>query len=129
MLAEAALDVVRLAWMPMAWLVGHIDVVRRWFEPVSVRLMHQHWLRVSVRTVLRIPRPPWWFLVLVASAGGVALVAADLLREGPPSDPGIALAVVTIFVTIEAAAVLGGFLVFGAYLGLRPPLRRRDPSS
>ena len=83
----------------------------------------------GLRAVLRILGHPWWSLALVAAAAGVALVAADLLREGPPNDPGVALAVVTIFVTVEVAAVFGGFLVFGAYLGLRPPLRRRDASS
>ena len=129
MLAEAALDVVRLAWMPLAWVGGHVEVVRRRSEPLAKRLVHQPLVRGGVRTVLRILGHPWWSLALVATGGGVALVATDLLREGLPGDPGIALAVVTIFVTIETAAVLGGFFVFGAYLGLRPPLRRRDASS
>jgi hypothetical protein len=33
--------------------------------------------------------------------------------------------ITAIFVGVELAAALGGFLLFGAYLGLRPPLRDR----
>ncbi len=71
---------------------------------------------------------PWRFTVLAGVSAGLLLLALQL-REGIPPDLPTALAVVAIFVSVEVAAILAGYAVFGRFLGLRPSPSREDLSA
>ncbi len=124
MLAEAALDVARLAWWPVAWASRHVASLDRLVKRATQFIAHSRAARSATRLVVRALDHPWWTLITVAAGLGAAFVAAEMVQEGPPADAGTAVLVLTVFVTIEVVAVLAGFLLFGAYLGLRPPIRR-----
>ncbi len=72
---------------------------------------------------LDLRRHPWRVASLVALAAGLALGLAHGFGEGgPPSPHQLPMAALAglIIVTIEASAVLVGFLTLGRYLGIRP---------
>jgi hypothetical protein len=65
------------------------------------------------------PRRHRWNLVLLtAMALGLAIVAAEVLAEGMPTNLGRALLVVSVYVSIGGAGVMLGYLLFGEYLGI-----------
>jgi len=69
---------------------------------------------------------PWGFAAAFTLIGGALLMAgimiSEAISEGGPSSPPIALLLVLIFFTGEAAAIFLSFLLFGGYLGLRPKM-------
>jgi hypothetical protein len=66
---------------------------------------------------------PWRFTGAVGLLVGVLLVLAQL-QEGLPPSLAIGLLVTGIFISVEFTAILAGFAVFGAYLGLRPAFKQ-----
>ena len=68
---------------------------------------------------------PWRFCASVALALGVTLATAHGLEEGPSFNLTTTVLAWSIFIVVELAAVLIGFLLLGGFLGLRPPLRPR----
>lgn len=46
-------------------------------------------------------------------------------QEGLPPSLGIGLLVAGIFISVELAATLVGFAIFGGYLGLRPAFKKK----
>jgi hypothetical protein len=122
-LGEALEDVFLVAWRPLVGLarwvppLGHIT---RWAEglwrgPLALRLRAAlAWASPRTR--------PWRFALLAGLAAGIALSAAHA-TEGLPPDLGRVVLVSLVFVGIEFAATVAGFLVLGGFLGLRPPLR------
>jgi hypothetical protein len=125
MLGDAVSDVLRLGWLPLAWLGRHIDRLGRTYTAIQRRLGSSDTARTAIRLADRALGHPWACVAAIATAAAVTLVAAEFAVEGPPPSAAIGLLIAAIFVGVELAAALGGFLLFGAYLGLRPPLRDR----
>jgi hypothetical protein len=92
-----------------AWLTGLAGRVLGWLNatPISPRAH------------------PWRFAFGVGLACGACLLLAKIVLEGPPPNLVIGLLIVAIFVGAELAAVAGGYLLLGGWLGIRPPLGRR----
>jgi hypothetical protein len=67
---------------------------------------------------------PWRFAAATGLLVGMLLIIAKL-QEGLPTSLAIGLLVIGIFITVELAATLIGFAVFGGYLGLRPTLSKK----
>ena len=65
---------------------------------------------------------PWRFGVACALIAGLLAGGGHLLAEGPPT-AGVAVAVLVVLViaAIEGAAVLGCYVLFGRFLGIRSP--------
>ena len=68
---------------------------------------------------------PWRVAVSIGALAGVGLIAAEA-REGPPPDVATGLLVAVVLLSLETAATLAGFAVFGLYLGLRRRTPERD---
>ena len=66
---------------------------------------------------------PWRFCASVGLALGIALAAVHGLEEGPAFNLPLSVLAGIIFIVVEVAAVLTGFLLLGGFLGLRPPLK------
>ena len=121
-LGEALEDVFLLGWLPAAWLgrqLTPLGGLLRWLDglwrgPFLVRLRWAlGWLSPW--------RHPWRFALLAGLAAGLGLAAAHA-TEGPPNDLAQFVFVSLVFVGIEFAATVAGFLILGGFLGLRPPL-------
>ncbi len=67
---------------------------------------------------------PWRFAGTAGLLVGVLLALAGL-QEGLPPSLGIGLLVAGIFISVELAATLVGFAIFGGYLGLRPAFKKK----
>jgi hypothetical protein len=67
---------------------------------------------------------PWRFTTALGLLVGVLLMFATL-QEGLPPSLGVGLLLAGIFISVELAAALLGFAVFGGYLGLRPALTKK----
>jgi hypothetical protein len=67
---------------------------------------------------------PWRFTAAAGLVVGAAVYVAQL-REGLPSEWGIALEMGTLFIGGELVATILGFAMLGGYLGLRPASRRK----
>jgi hypothetical protein len=70
---------------------------------------------------------PWRFTAAIGLLVGVLLVIAKM-QEGLPPNLAIGLLVAGIFISVELGATLMGFAIFGGYLGLRPPLLKKNLS-
>lgn len=125
-LGEALEDVFRSGWLPLLRLgerVASVGRLARWAEAV--------WfgpLVVSWRRDLAWASPwthPWRFALLAGLVAGLGLAAAHTTEGLPPHLWQLAL-VSAVFVGFEFVATVGGFLVFGGFLGLRPPLFRNS---
>jgi hypothetical protein len=126
MLGQAILDLVHLAMGPLRWAATRNRRLGARLDALGRITRASRYAPTVERAWTRAMAPPGWTVTLAATATGAGLVAVDFLREGPPSSATTALLIVTIFVAVESAAALGAFLAFGAFLGLRPPIRRRD---
>ena len=62
-------------------------------------------------------RHPWLLVILLALGAGLALLAAEGLGEGLPK-PEAMLLVAGVYVGIEGAGVLLGYVLFNRYLGI-----------
>jgi nicotinamide riboside transporter PnuC len=70
---------------------------------------------------------PWRFTAAIGLLVGVLLVIAKM-QEGLPPNIAIGLLVAGIFISVELGSTLMGFAIFGGYLGLRPPLLKKNLS-
>lgn len=61
---------------------------------------------------------PWRFALLLGIWAGFCLLVAQA-QEGPPPNIGAGLLVAGLFLSMETAATLLGYLILGRYLGLR----------
>lgn len=123
-LGEALGDLWALVRKILAWSGHSLPWLSRplhWVDNLGNRLFEwmMNWPWIGPRSY------PWRFCAAVALAWGVALAAVHGLEEGAPGNLELAALVWLIFIVVESAAVLGGFLLVGGFLGLRPPLRRR----
>lgn len=123
-LGEALGDLWALVRKILAWFGHSLPWSSRplhWVDNLGNRLFEwmMNWPWIGPRSY------PWRFCAAVALAWGVALAAVHGLEEGAPGNLELAALVWLIFIVVESAAVLGGFLLVGGFLGLRPPLRRR----
>ncbi len=69
-------------------------------------------------------RYPWRFAAVVGFLVGVAILLVQFQEGLPPSLVFLVL-VAGVFLSAEVAATLIGFALFGGYLGLRPPLKKK----
>lgn len=109
-----------------AWLTGWLPFLkptRKWIT-FQVGRLARAWNRY-----LPFANPdlhPWQFAGVFAVIAGMLLMAgilvAEVLVEGPPASPVIALLLMLIFFVGETLVIFVGFLLFGGYLGLRPRL-------
>jgi len=122
-LGEAMEDVFLLGWLPAAWAgqrLPPLGGLLRWLAG-----LWRGAFALRLRAALGWLSPwthPWRFALLAGLVAGLALAAAHA-REGPPDDLGQFVVVSLVFVGIEFAATLAGFVILGGFLGLRPPLR------
>ncbi len=63
-------------------------------------------------------RHRWNLVILAAAAMGLLLVLAEVVAEGMSPNLGRALLVVGVYVSLEEAGVMLGYLLFGKYLGI-----------
>lgn len=114
-------------------LWGLADAIARWVT-ARIRFLAPAWRWVD-RTVRRMggwwdtrlpglnPRThAWRFFALLALAAGAALALAQAIGEGVSTHLGTALLVTVLFLGIEFAAAMLGYLLLGGFLGLRPGL-------
>jgi hypothetical protein len=66
----------------------------------------------------------WRFTAILGLCAGAMLILAQL-QEGLPPNLFTGLLLAGIFISVELAATLLGFAIFGSYLGLRPTARSR----
>ena len=86
------------------------------------RLAEFFWAQALIRA-LDPRRHPWRLAALAAAGMGSALLMAEVVGEGVPR-LNLILVVAAVFITIEGAGVLLGYLLFRQYLGLF----RRQPT-
>jgi hypothetical protein len=120
-LGEALVDLWALARKILAWFGHSLPWLSRplhWIDNLGNRLFEwmMNWPWIGPRS------HPWRFCASVALALGVALATAHGLEEGPSFNLTTTVLVGSIFIVVELAAVLIGFLLVGGFLGLRPPL-------
>jgi hypothetical protein len=97
------------------WLQAHAHFARGLFMWIE-RFAAIWWVR-AVANWLN-PRKHTWNLAILAALGmGVALVLAEAIGEGAPDRSRILL-VLTVFIGIEGAGVLLGYILFRQYLGI-----------
>ena len=123
--ADAVVDVLRLGWLPLAWLGGRVGVLGRTDAAIRSHLEASALARDAIGLADRALGRPWSCVAAAAAASAVGLIAVEFVIDGPPPSPAVGVLLVAIFVGVELTVALGGFLLFGAYLGLRPPLRDR----
>jgi hypothetical protein len=120
-LGEALGDLWALVRKILAWFGHRLPWLSRplcWIDNLGNRLFEwmMNWPWIGPRS------HPWRFCASVALALGVALATAHGLEEGPSFNLTTTVLVGSIFIVVELAAVLIGFLLLGGFLGLRPPL-------
>lgn len=121
-LSEALTDLWTLARLILAWFSQHWPWLSRplhWVEELGNRffewMMSWPWIGPRLH--------PWRFCASVGLALGIGLAMVHGLEEGPASNLAATILVGAIFIGVEVAAVLAGFLLLGGFLGLRPPLK------
>jgi hypothetical protein len=124
-LAEAIGDLWAALLAVVGWAARRVTILEpiyHWLNSLS----ESRWLQRLTSISWLDPRGhPWRFCFTVSLAAGLAIALAQQLEEGPPADWALAVGVAALFVGIELAAALLGFLTLGGLLGLRPPLRGR----
>ncbi len=123
-LSEALTDLWMLVCLILAWFSRHFPLLSRplhGVEQLGNRLLEWmiNWPWIGPGTY------PWRFCASVGLALGIALALVQGLEEGPAPNLAATVLVGTIFIGVEVAAVLIGFLLAGGFLGLRPPLKRQ----
>jgi len=110
------------------WSLARIPLVRAGviFPPAwSEWVIHFNSDRLFARLPWIDPRQhPWRFAGTAGLLVGVLLALAGL-QEGLPPSLGIGLLLAGIFISVEFAATLVGFAIFGGYLGLRPAFKKK----
>ena len=110
------------------WSLARIPLVRAGviFPPAwSEWVIHFNSDRLFARLPWIDPRQnPWRFAGTAGLLVGVLLALAGL-QEGLPPSLGIGLLLAGIFISVEFAAALVGFAIFGGYLGLRPAFKKK----
>lgn len=119
MLGEALADVLCLVEIPARWAAARLPRLEPVFQPVS-----RFWQRVSSGVIRDANGHPWLFVFGIACATGVLTLSIHFIHEGFAPDLTRTLLIVVIFLGVEIAAVLAGFVALGGFLGLRPPLNR-----
>jgi Ca2+/Na+ antiporter len=123
-LAETLLDLWALVEVTMDWLISKLSFLEVWWQRLH-RLIAWICVEWTTRVPWLDPRShPWRFLTLIALGAGVALALAHAMFEGVPANPVIILRVSVLFIGIEFAAAMLGFLLLGGLLGIRPPIRQ-----
>ncbi|HEX7542182.1 MAG TPA: hypothetical protein VF352_08630 [Anaerolineales bacterium] len=92
-------------------------------EHSSTESLGNNWIRVQLITQYPVgwlnPRRHHWNLVILAAvAMGLLLVLVEAVAEGMSPNLGRALLVVGVYVSLEEAGVVLGYLLFGKYLGI-----------
>ena len=123
-LGEALGDLWALVRKILAWFGRNFPRLSRplrWIDNLGNLLFEwmMNWPWIGPRS------HPWRFCASVALALGVALATGHGLEEGPSFNLTMTVLVWSIFIVVELAAGLLGFLLLGGFLGLRPPLRSR----
>jgi O-antigen/teichoic acid export membrane protein len=112
---EPAEDLVDDLAVLYAWAKAHALFARGLFRRME-RLAEYSWAQALIRALD--PRKHPWRVVALAAAGmELALLMAEVLGEGVPQ-LNLILVVAAVFITIEGAGVLLGYLLFRQYLGL-----------
>jgi hypothetical protein len=114
-------DVVTLSERGAFWLRLAVRPLGRLAESAAAQARRMlTWLNTTWIS----PRAhPWRFATACALIGGAWLALAKVIFEGPPPNLTVGLLVSAIFIGVELTAVLGSYLLFGGWLGIRPPLR------
>jgi len=110
-LGEALNDLYLMILSPVLRIFPQIKSFDRWLRNKAGRFA---WLSPSVH--------PWRFVMSIGIVLGLLFPVAEFFKEGPPDHLQIAFLVIAIFLLGEMGAILLGFLIFGGFLGLRPPL-------
>src|SRR5258708_233583 len=114
-LGEAFHDLYLMVLSPVARTFPQMKQVDRWLKHKAAGFA---WISPSTH--------PWRCVLGVGIALGLLIPVAEFLKEGPPSHLQLALLVIAIFLLGELGATLLGFLLFGGFLGLRPPLLNQN---
>lgn len=114
-LGEALNDVYLMVLIPVLRIFPQRKNIDQWLKNKAVRFA---WLSPSTH--------PWRFVIGLGIALGLLIPIAEFIKEGLPDHFQLALLVIAIFLLGELGAILLGFLVFGGFLGLRPPLLRKN---
>jgi hypothetical protein len=72
-------------------------------------------------------RHRWNLVILIAVAMGLLLVLVEAMAEGMAPNLSSALLVVTVYVSLEGAGVVLGYLLFGKYLGIYRAMENGTP--
>ena len=97
------------------WMQIHARFAGGLFSWIE-RLANISWVRAIVNWFN--PRKHRWNIVILVALGmGTALVMAEAIGEGAPNRSLIVL-VLTVFIGIEGAGVLLGYVLFGQFLGI-----------
>lgn len=97
------------------WLQVHAHFAGFLFSGME-RLAKVSWARAIIHW-LNPRKHPWNVVILAALGMGAALVVAEAIGEGAPNQS-IILLVVTVFIGIEGAGVLLGYILFRQFLGI-----------
>ena len=120
-LADLFDDALVVAGRTGLWVARQIPLLAHpvaWLTEMGRRLLD--WLNRSWIS----PRfHAWRFCLACGLVLGTWLLTAQLVLEGPPPSIAVALLITAIFLGVEISAVALGYLVFGGWLGIRPPLR------
>src|SRR5262249_51792096 len=122
MLYEAVNTVLALLWLPVSWLIRKSSLTESVYRRASRLKEDSGWRGVLERSVISPVLHPWRFVILTGLGIGTAYFFAHILLEGYSPDMYAMLTLLLIDLVVEAAALLTGFTLFGAFLGLRPPL-------
>lgn len=114
-LGEALHDVYLMVLHPLAKMFPPVEKVDQWVKNHAKGFA---WISPYTH--------PWRFMLGVGIVLGLLINAADFLKEGLPPHIQVALIVMTIFILGELGATLLSFLLFGGFLGLRPPLFKNN---
>jgi hypothetical protein len=60
----------------------------------------------------------WNLVILIGLAMGVSLMVLEAFREGISSSPSVVLLVFGVFVAIESAGIILGYILFSKFLGI-----------
>ncbi len=121
-LSEALNDLWILVRLILAGFSHYLPWLSRpvqWIESLGNRLFERllNWPWIGPRS------HPWRFCACVGLLVGIGLALAHDLEEGSSLNLALNVLISTIFIGVELAAVLIGYLVLGGFLGLRPPLK------
>jgi hypothetical protein len=115
-LGEVLQDVYVMVLSPLAKIFPNVEHAGQWLKK---KVKAFEWISPYTH--------PWRFVLCVGIVLGSLISVAEFLKEGPPSHIQVAFLVMAIFIIGEVGATLLSFLMFGAFLGLRRPLFKKNP--